>query len=217
MDESGTEGRGSKYYLLTLVFHDQSNDLSENVAAYERALREKGLPDMPFHASPLMNGNDGYFSMDLATRKKILATFASFARRLPVAYTSFLYERRQFVDHDALGTRMRRDVVTFLFDHLERFQSFDVVKVYCDDGQKVVSQTLRSAVSYALAKNSVLFRKCDATAYRLSQVADLLCTIELTARKYENGESTLTDEKVFGGSRAFKDNYLKNARRLKMD
>lgn len=172
---------------------------------------------MPFHASPLMNGNDGYFSMDLATRKKILATFASFARRLPVAYTSFLYERRQFVDHDALGTRMRRDVVTFLFDHLERFQSFDVVKVYYDDGQKVVSQTLRSAVSYSLAKNSVLFRKCDATAYRLSQVADLLCTIELTARKYENGESTLTDEKVFGGSRAFKDNYLKNARRLKMD
>ena len=217
VDESGSEGKGSKYYLLTLVFHNQSNDILNNIAAYEQTLKDKSLPDVPFHASPLMNGNDEYEGFDMATRKKLLAAFASFVRRLPIAYTTLLYEKKLFDTNDALAARMRRDVVTFLFDHLERFQSFDIVKVYYDDGQKIVSQTLRSAVGYALAKDSVLFRSCDVTAYRLSQVADLLCTLELTAHKYENKESTPTDEKVFGGSIAFKTNYLKNARRKRMN
>ena len=56
VDESGSEGKGSKYYLLTLVFHNQSNDILNNIAAYEQTLKDKSLPDVPFHASPLMNG-----------------------------------------------------------------------------------------------------------------------------------------------------------------
>lgn len=31
--------------------------------------RIKSLPDVPFHASPLMNGNDEYEGFDMATRK----------------------------------------------------------------------------------------------------------------------------------------------------
>ena len=31
---------------------------------------------------------------------------------------------------------MRRDLVNFLFDNLETFQSYDAVKVYYDNGQK---------------------------------------------------------------------------------
>ena len=118
----------------------------------------------PFEYVNSQNGE--YEGFDMATRKKLLAAFASFVRRLPIAYTTFLYEKKLFDTNDALAARMRRDVVTFLFDHLERFQSFDIVKVYYDDGQKIVSQTLRSAVGYALAKDSVLFRSCDVTAYR---------------------------------------------------
>lgn len=67
VDESGSEGKGSKYYLLTLVFHNQSNDILNNIAAYEQTLKDKSLPDVPFHASPLMNGNDEYEGFDMAT------------------------------------------------------------------------------------------------------------------------------------------------------
>lgn len=41
VDESGSEGKGSKYYLLTLVFHNQSNDILNNIAAYEQTLKDK--------------------------------------------------------------------------------------------------------------------------------------------------------------------------------
>lgn len=217
VDESGTEGKGSKYYLLTLVFHDQAYGIAEHVASYELSLKDKRLPDIPFHASPLMNGNDEYTDMAMDERKRLLAAFFVFVRKLPITYKTFAYVKKEFADSGTLAARMRRDAVTFLFDHLESFQEFDLVKIYYDDGQKVVSNTLREAMSYALSKKTVLFRKSNAMDYRLSQVADFICTIELTALKYEAKETTQTDDKVFGMVGTFKGNYLKKVRRKRFD
>ncbi|MCF6413936.1 hypothetical protein I7648_09545 [Collinsella tanakaei] len=38
-DESGGRRGHSKYYLLTLVFHNRGNDILESVGMYENALR----------------------------------------------------------------------------------------------------------------------------------------------------------------------------------
>lgn len=51
------------------------------------------------------------------------------------------------------------------------------------------------------------------TEYRLAQVADYLCTIELAAAKYAAKENGGTYEKFFGGIGSFKKNWLKQARR----
>jgi len=67
VDESGSED--SRYYLVTLVFHDQAADIATPITLYEAALREKGLPDLPLHASPLMNGHDDYEGLSLERRK----------------------------------------------------------------------------------------------------------------------------------------------------
>ncbi|WP_080802598.1 DUF3800 domain-containing protein [Arabiibacter massiliensis] len=217
VDESGTEGKGSKYYLLTLVFHDQADDIEQHIKSYERVLADRGLPNIPFHASPLMNGNDEYAGIELDERKRMLAAFFVFARKLPIKYKTFAYVKKEFATPGSLAARMRRDVVTFLFDHLESFQQFAVVKIYYDDGQKVVSSTLRDAVGYALSKDSVLFRKSSPTDYRLSQVADFICAIELTALKYEAKEITPTDDKVFGMIGTFKGNYLKKVRQKRFE
>ena len=46
----------------------------------------RGLPDIPFHASPLMNGKDQYSGLDLRTRKMPLGSFRVFFRHMPVRY-----------------------------------------------------------------------------------------------------------------------------------
>ncbi|WP_417294648.1 hypothetical protein [Ellagibacter isourolithinifaciens] len=51
VDESGSDGLSDRHYLLTVVMHDQSESIADSIAAYEGALRAKGLPDMPFHAA----------------------------------------------------------------------------------------------------------------------------------------------------------------------
>ena len=72
VDESGSDGLSDRYYLLTVVMHDQSDSIANSIEAYEDALRAKGLPDIPFHASPLMNGKDLYSGLDPRTRKMLI-------------------------------------------------------------------------------------------------------------------------------------------------
>ena len=71
VDESGNYGgRSAKYYLITLVFHDQSASIVEPIENYEHALRTRGLPDIPLHMNPLMHGNESYRAMDTRMRSR---------------------------------------------------------------------------------------------------------------------------------------------------
>ena len=109
VDESGTMGRASRYYLLTLVFHNQSDDIRSNITNYEQYLDRADLPDIPLHCAPLMQGHFDYEGMDLQSRMKLLAAFFHFYRMLPVKYHTFIYLKKDFADDEALGARMRRD------------------------------------------------------------------------------------------------------------
>ena len=48
VDELGSDGLSDRYYLLTVVMHDQSDSIADSIEAYESALRAKGLPDYLF-------------------------------------------------------------------------------------------------------------------------------------------------------------------------
>lgn len=108
---------------------------------------------------------------------------------------------------------MKRDISNLLFDHLEYFQSFDGVKVHYDNGQDIVRQTLERSIDFVLSKGVVVHRKTSTTDYRLEQVADHLCTIELAAVKYAAKEDGGTYNKLFESIGSFKKNWLKQARR----
>ena len=108
---------------------------------------------------------------------------------------------------------MRRDIVNFLFDNLAELQSYDMVKVYYDNGQHSIAEPLHRAVEYALSKDAVVYRSAQPSEYRLSQAADYICTMELTAIKYTEHAATATDEKFFGKWSDFKKGILKETRK----
>lgn len=68
------------------------------------------------------------------------------------------------------------------------------------------------AIEYALFKGSVLYRKTDARDYYLSQAADLICWVELTALKCTESGMSPTGNRFFGSIGPFKRNYLKKIR-----
>jgi hypothetical protein len=215
-DESGTEQGSSRYYVLSLVLHNQQTPLAEPFALYRQALTAKSLPNIPLHTSPLMNGHDAYAGMEMSQRKSLLMSFLTMYRHLPISYHTLLYTKAAFSTPTALAERLRRDLVDTMFDHLELFQSFDTVKVYYDDGQEIVTRALHQALDYALARETVLYRMASPSDYLLSQVADFICTVELTAQKYQDHFETPTDSKVFGTWRTFRENYLKPVRRKRL-
>ena len=184
VDESGEQGTESKYYLMALVFRDQSKDISLRLTRYEQSLADAQLPNIPLHALPLMNGHDDYKHLDLVTRKRLLNAFAVMFQRFPVRYVTFLYRKNDFDGINDLAVRMKRDIVNFLFDHLVFFQSFDKVKVYYVGGQPTITDVLHSSIGFALSKDAILYRKGLPAEYRLVQAADFVCAIELTDHKY---------------------------------
>ena len=215
-DESGDKTEKTRYFLLTLVFHDQAASIAEQVAIYERSLATADLPNIPFHSEPLLNGHGDYRYLGPEQRKKLLSGFAALVRYLPVEYVTFVYKRREFTGPEKLAERMKRDIADFLREHLGYFQEFDHVKVYYDNAQAIVKSALYNAVYDVLAKQAVVRRRTTMTEYRLSQVADFLCTIELAAVKYDAKEDGGTYDKFFGGVGTFKKNWLKQARRKRM-
>ena len=90
IDESGGQNGISKYVLMTLVFHDQSASL---IGEYESSLALKGLPDIPFHTSPLMYGKGAYSNLDHETRHRLFSSFFVLVRKLPTSYKTFSYHR----------------------------------------------------------------------------------------------------------------------------
>lgn len=215
-DESGDKTERSRYFLLTLVSHDQANSITDKIFHYEQALARADLPNIPFHTEPLLNGHKDYEHLEPEQRKKMLVAFNVLVQRLPIRYRTFVYRRREFDTPEKLAARMRRDIEEMLDGDLAHFQGFEHVKVYYDNGQAIVKRALDEAVSSALSKQAVVKKRTTMTEYRLAQVADYLCTIELAAIKYEAKEDGATYDKFFGCVGSFKKNWLKQARRKLM-
>lgn len=213
VDESGTQEGMTEYYVVTYVLHNQSDDIAWRIGLYEEALDRKGLPNIPFHATPLMRAHDAYANLGMSHRKYLLMSFNMLVQKLPIRYCSFVYRSREFGDAQRLQSLIRRDLAALLVDNLTYFQSFDHVKIYYDQAQRAVSKALEAAFDYALAREAVVRRESDYRTFRLAQVADYLCAIELAAVKYERGEQTETDVRFFGNRTSFRRNWLKQARR----
>ena len=82
VDESGDLGGVSNYYLVTLVIHDQNDAIVERIDRYERALSQSSLPNTPFHAGPLLNGNGDYKDLPKEQRRHMLSAFRAFIQHL---------------------------------------------------------------------------------------------------------------------------------------
>lgn len=199
-------------YLVTLVLHDQSNPFDDYAADYEAHLVRNGLPDIPFHMKDLLHGHEAYEGIEQSIRKKLLIHFGIFMQKAPIRYRVFAYDSYD-TDLKNLSGKLKRDIVDFIFDNLEWFQSFDQVPIYYDEGQQAVTKALHEAFDYMLGKEAVEYRLIGYQDRRPAQAADYYCSIERIARRYERKEESDTYRKFFGLIGDFKRNYLKQARR----
>lgn len=113
VDESGTQEGTSEYYLVTLVFHDQDDVLQPYLEAYEHSLKERGLPDIPFHAEPHMRAHGAYAQLSPATRHQEFVSFSTFVRRLPVRYVTSSYRSDSVAGREGLLLLLKRDIINY--------------------------------------------------------------------------------------------------------
>ena len=203
VDESGEQEGPSGFYLVTLVFHDQAMPIDRAVAGYHADLAAKGLPDVPFHVGSLKNGHDAFENLDLAERRRLMACFSGFVRRIDVRYRTLAYPRREVGTTERLAARLAHDLRALFVENQPLMQSHGVVKTYYDDGQPVLASVLKESLADVLGKQAVRYRNADPKHYLLLQAADYICDVELAAIKYGNGAQTATDERFYGNRRQF--------------
>jgi len=207
VDESGDFGTGSENYILSLVLHEQRQQITYELDRLNEALNEIGLdPESAVHTGAIIRGEDEYRAMDIAVRKKAFTRLFAFARRVPFTYQSFHFRKKETPDRFTLKGVISKTLAQYLRDHAAYFLSFDRVIVYYDNGQAEITDMLNTLFN-AFFFNAE-FRKVLPSQYRLFQVADLCFTLELLQMKITANKLSRSDLLFFRSRRVLVRDYL---------
>ncbi|MCF0116701.1 MAG: DUF3800 domain-containing protein [Bacilli bacterium] len=209
IDESGNfdfKTSTSKYYILTLIFHDQSINLKN----YFDLIKDKPV----FHAGPLIRNEQRYKGLSEKDRFKAFHDFFLFTTKLPIKCKCFCYEKYCFDNAKKLIGKLSRDILNFYDSNLPNYFNNARMMIYYDNGQKEITNILESVINMT---NISIDSKPNVTqqAYRLAQVADFISELKLLEFKQLNNELTSFESK-FINKRLLKNTYLRYIKNIEI-
>ena len=216
IDESGDFGKldnNNPYYYVIMVLHEQKDDIKGRVDALETKVKNWGFENHYIHVGPLIRREKPYLDEPREERRALFNALFHFARAVPIQYLKISMDKRECSEHSPVEytDKLSKMISMELRQHREYFDTFDRIIVYYDYGQGELAKILVSVFN-ALFSN-VEIRKALPTNYRLLQVADLLCTVEMIADK---DVLTKSEDEFFFSKRDFKKNILKPMEKKKM-
>lgn len=210
IDESGDFGPYRPHaplYLVAMILHNQDVDISENIRALEQHLKNLNYGYPAVHIGPIIRREEIYKTMLMEERKSIFHALFNFARRLDFKYICSYVEKKDCDNVIAMTSRLSRNIADVVTKNREFFDSFDEIVIYYDNGQVELTKIITSVFNVLFS--NVEFRKVRPVDYKLFQVADLLCTLELLALKAETKSFSKSEVEFFCSVRDFRKNYLK--------
>lgn len=210
IDESGDFGEysyHSPYYIIAMVIHEQSYDMNTELNKLENELKYIGYENHCVHAGPIIRQEQEYRYETLETRQKIMKKMMSFLRKVDVRFKTIYIEKKHIMDEVEATGKLAKALSKFLRNNMEYFTAYDIIKVYYDNGQIELNKILSSVFNVLF--DNVEFRKVIPSEYRLFQVADLICTLQLLELKCEKHVLSSSEKRFFGNNRILKKNYLK--------
>lgn len=214
IDESGDFGDynpKSPYYIIGMVAHDQSENISQAVTGLDARLSETELKRNFVHIGPLIRKEAGYKHMLPAERAKVLWKMMTFVKQVPFACKAFVVEKKHIKDDTELIGKLARQLSDYVREHYPYFLGFDKIKIYYDNGQSGVVKVIITVFT-ALFKD-VEFRKAAQKDYKMLQVADLVCAAKLTELKMKNKTLSKSERRVLGSDRDIQKNILRPLQR----
>lgn len=214
IDESGDFGAFAEHsplYLVSLVLHDQAHSISKEVDRLDRQLLSRGFGIGAIHTGPLLRREPPYDSLPVEDRRRLFRMLFNFAYHCDIRFLSVVVEKEPRMDPVRLTARLSSSLSAKLRANEAYFLGFDRIIIYYDNGQTELTKIIMSVFS-ALFPN-VDYRLVSPSDYRLFQVADLVCTVDLT--EYKRAKRSLFSASataLFGSAGDFKRNYYKPLR-----
>ncbi len=217
IDESGDFGPlkpHAPYYLITMILHNQNIDITENIKSLETHLSNLHFGYNAVHTGPIIRREEIYKTMLMEERKRIFHALFNFARRLDFNYICTYVDKNDCDDIIAMTSKLSRKLADTINRNSDFFNSFDEIVIYYDNGQVELTKIITSVFNVFFT--NVDFRKVMPVDYKLFQVADLLCSVELLSLKAEAKTFSKSETEFFCSVRDFKKNYLKPLLRKKI-
>lgn len=214
VDESGDFGEystNSPYYIVTMVLHDQSKDITAEIIKLNNELANLGYKNHIVHTEPLIRREKDYQDLSPNERRSIFTKLYYFTTKCDIKYKSFVFQKKEFENTFKLEGRMSREISLFIRENLAYFHGFEQVILYYDNGQHELNRILNTVLATELADYDV--RKVLPCDYKLFQAADLICTLELLRLKSEIGKLTRSETLIFHSKKDLKKDFLREIRK----
>ncbi len=211
VDESGDFGKvenNSPYYLVSLIFHNQSNDIFKPITELENALSYITTEQKYIHTGPLIRREHPYHNMTIDERRKLIYIMRTFFLHTPIQHTTIKINRKEAGDKFALTSQLSKMLKAYISNHFEYFSSFEKIIVYYDNGQQELNLVLNTIFNLLLS--NVEFRKASPSEYRLLQLADYICTIELLSIKLSEKRLSKSETSFFYKPLELKKSFIKS-------
>lgn len=210
IDESGDFGEITErpaYYLVTLLFHDQKNEIVSNVKKLEDSTKNSGFDFEYIHTGPVIRREDVFSGLSIDERRKLLFKMLNFITSCPITYEVAVVNRKEAPDKISLSGRLGREITNVIEKNKAFFDGFDKIIVYYDNGQIELGAILNTV--FSIHFSNVEFRKSEPQKYRLLQAADFICSMELLKIKKTENRLSNTEKQFFYKSQELKKTFFK--------
>lgn len=211
IDESGDFGKVKEhpaYYLVTFVFHNQRNNIEQEVGKLEESVRAAGFDVEYIHTGPVIRREEIFTKYSIDERRKLLYKMLNFLNVCPIYHLTLVIDRKEAEDKVILSGKLAKSIKAMLDVHQDFFDEFEKIIVYYDNGQRELSAILNAAFSVKFA--NVDFRKAEPQKYRLLQIADFICSMELLKIKKKENRLSKSEKQFFYKPQELKKTFFKS-------
>ncbi|MFI3171713.1 MAG: DUF3800 domain-containing protein [Eubacteriales bacterium] len=217
VDESGDFGEVKvrpAYYLVTFVFHNQNIDIVQQVERLEESIRLAGFEEEYIHTGPVIRREEVFAKYNIDDRRKLLYKMLNFVNSCPISCLTVEIDRKEAVNKVDLSGKLAKAIKIAFMEHQEYFFSFDKIIVYYDNGQSELSAILN--VVFTVLFTNVEFRTAEPQKYRLLQVSDFICSMELLRIKRNEKRLSKSETMFFYKSQELKKVFLKSVEKKRI-
>lgn len=95
---------------MTLLFHDQKNEIASNVKKLEDSTKNSGFDFEYIHTGPVIRREDVFWGLSIDERRKLLFKMLNFITSSPITYEVVVVNRKEAPDKISLSGRLGREI-----------------------------------------------------------------------------------------------------------
>lgn len=217
IDESGDFGEydtKTPYYIVTMVMHNQDVDINSRINELTEHIFQLGYDDHAIHTGPLIRRESIYINDEIEKRRALFNSLFHFTRKLDINYICAIIKKSECADNIQLTMKISKEISNALKRNEAFYREYKRIIIYYDNGQVELTKIITSVFSTLFS--DVEFRRVQPVEYKLFQVADLICTLELVFKKAQNNSFSNSEILFFGSTREFNKNIYKYIEKKKL-